>query len=329
MLFSAKERRVSRSICPFLLSLLDTKGGMPMAKRREQRGMDIGQLPYHPQAGYGLDLEILAFSELRRRAGAEMLELAHRYEFYTLVGVTEGACTHRIDFEFVQCAPNTVLALTPGMAHSFGPPTDWEGWIVAFRPEFAWPTACPGAEKSCRILEGLGSVIRLTAKEMRVVTGCIMQMQDDAGLDDSPESVHALLRHQLHTALTRIRMADERGDGRVKLPRPAGSRFREFERLVEEKHRDWHQVSSYAKAMGCAERTLTRATLDAAGLNPKAFIAARLALEAKRLLTHTELKVLEVAEQLRFSDTPNFIKFFQREVGCTPATFRQRQTQAA
>lgn len=298
---------------------------MPMTRRKDQRGVDIAQLPYHPQAGYRFDLEILTFSELRRRAGVEMLELAHRYEFYTLIGVTRGVCTHRVDFEFVQCTPNTVLALTPGMAHSFGPPTDWEGWIVAFRPEFAWPTACPGAEKSCRVLEGLESVIRLTAKEMQVVSRCIMQMGDDAGLGDSQENVHALLRHQLHTVLARIRMADERVD----LPRRAGSRFREFERLVGEKYRDWHQVSSYAKAIGCAERTLTRATLDAAGVNPKRFIADRLTLEAKRLLAHTELKVLEVAEQLCFSDTPNFIRFFQREVGCTPATFRQRQIQAA
>ncbi|WP_407078667.1 AraC family transcriptional regulator [Xanthomonas sp. WCS2018Cala2-21] len=37
---------------------------------------------------------------------------------------------------------------------------------------------------------------------------------------------------------------------------------------------------------------------------------------------------MEVAEQLCFSDTPNFIRLFQRKVGRTPATFRQRQAHA-
>ncbi len=299
-----------------------------MSRQKARCSLDVAQLTYQPQAGYPFDLEVLVFSELRLRAGAELLELAHRYAFSTLIGVTQGTCTHRVDFEFVRCEPGAVVVLTPGMAHSFGPSADWEGWVVAFRPEFAWPAVTASApERGSRMLRRRGGVVRLMPQEMLALTRSVMQMREDANLRDSPQHVHALLRHQLHSTLARIHMVNERNEMQLLPSRRDGGRFRQFEALVEEKYRAWHQVSNYSNAIGCSERTLTRSTLEGAGMTPKAFISARLILEAKRLLAHTELKVLEVAEHLCFSDTPNFIKFFQREVGCTPSTFRQRQLQ--
>jgi AraC-like DNA-binding protein len=65
--------------------------------------------------------------------------------------------------------------------------------------------------------------------------------------------------------------------------------------------------------------------MEAAGTNAKAFIASRISLEAKRLLVHTDVSVTLIAESLGFSEATNFIKFFKRETGCTPAEFRQQQ----
>ena len=60
-------------------------------------------------------------------------------------------------------------------------------------------------------------------------------------------------------------------------------------------------------------------------MNAKAFIASRISLEAKRLLVHTDLSVTLIAESLGFEEATNFIKFFKREAGCTPAEFRREQ----
>jgi AraC-like DNA-binding protein len=58
--------------------------------------------------------------------------------------------------------------------------------------------------------------------------------------------------------------------------------------------------------------------------NAKAFIATRLALEAKRLLTHSALSVGAIADRLGFDDASNFVKFFRRHAGCAPTEFRRR-----
>ena len=102
-------------------------------------------------------------------------------------------------------------------------------------------------------------------------------------------------------------------------------RFKQFRQLVEERLGQWHRVGDYAARMGCTEKSLGRAVAAAAGTTAKAFIAARITLEAKRLLAHTSLSVAAIADKLGFDEPTNFGKFFRREAGCTPVEFRRRQ----
>ena len=95
--------------------------------------------------------------------------------------------------------------------------------------------------------------------------------------------------------------------------------------LVEKHFAAWHQLPRYAQQLGCSEKSLVRASLEAAGVTPKAFISARIVLEAKRLLAHTTWPVARIAQSLGYSDLANFAKFFKREAGCTPTEFRSRQ----
>ena len=50
-----------------------------------------------------------------------------------------------------------------------------------------------------------------------------------------------------------------------------------------------------------------------------------MALEAKRLLACTDLPVAEIGQRLGFPEPTNFGRFFHREVGASPGTFRGRQ----
>jgi AraC-like DNA-binding protein len=98
-----------------------------------------------------------------------------------------------------------------------------------------------------------------------------------------------------------------------------------FQRLVERSFWKRHRVVEYADLLGCSEKSLTRAAMEVAGVKAKAFITSRINLEAKRLLAHTALSIALIGERLGFPDPTNFVKFFKREVGCTPGEFRRRQ----
>ena len=285
----------------------------------------LKRLGYLPRDIYALDLEAFTMSELRQRGGKEVLT-THQYEFHALVLVTQGACTQVVDFEPTKCAPGSLLMLRPGQAHNYGHDPAWDGWNVLFRPEFVLPVS--GAARSLMLavdLERLPGHMALRGKELRTVTRAIEQMRADAQLEAPLDDVNALLRHQLHALLTRLCILKGRQQGQEPVMSPALQRFQRFQQLVEERFAQWHQVANYADRLGYTEKSLTRAVTASMGMTAKAFIAARVVLEAKRLLVHTDLPVATIAEQLGFDEATNFGKFFRREVGGTPAAFRRQQ----
>jgi AraC-like DNA-binding protein len=110
-------------------------------------------------------------------------------------------------------------------------------------------------------------------------------------------------------------------------PTSALLHFMRFQKIVEQRFSEWSQVDAYAKHLACTERSLTRATTKAVNMSAKAFISARINLEAKRLLAHTGLPVSVIAERLCFEEATHFSKFFKRNTGCTPTEFRLRAMQ--
>ncbi|USX21091.1 AraC family transcriptional regulator [Oxalobacteraceae bacterium OTU3REALA1] len=289
-------------------------------------GADIRSLGYRPKAPYLLDLEIFAMADLRRRGSKENVRATHRYEFHTLVCVTRGVCTQVVDFKAIACTPGSVLVLRPGQAHSYGPDEDWEGWNVLFRPEFALPvSASPRELKLAVDMMRLGEHLQLGGDELRQVADAIQQMREDTRMAAAADDVHALLRHQLHALLTRLSIFQGRPTARESPVSRASQRFGRFQQLLDERFAQWHQVADYAGQLGYSEKSLARAVTAVRGTTAKAVIAARINLEAKRLLVHTDLAVAGIAQKLGFEEATNFSKFFKREVGCTPAEFRKRQ----
>jgi len=297
-----------------------------MTKTRHP-GTGIQHLDYQPDGSYPLDLEIFTVSDLRRRVGPGALSSTYRYAFPTLIYMTQGRSTHVVDFEPVRCEPGSLLVLRPGKAHSFGHDEDWDGWMILFRPEFLWPSFATAPDRTAAGgLDGLPLHLTLDEADMPVVTAAIAQMREDARINADSPSVNALLRYQLYTLLARVRMIQERHASQTTPHSRALQRFRDFESLLENKFTTWHQIARYADQLGCSEKSLTRASMEAAGCNPKALITARIILEAKRMLAHSAWSVSRIAESIGFHDLANFVKFFKREAGCTPTEFRRQQT---
>ena len=286
---------------------------------------DIQRLGYRPQAPYQLDLEVFSVADLRLR-GREQVRVTHRYEFHTLVCVTQGTCTQMVDFKSISCAPGSLLVLRAGQAHNYGQDEDWDGWNLLFRPEFVLPVSTTSHDLKLALdLERLPEHMILSSQELRKATDLFQQMREDTLIDAPHEDLHALLRYQLHTLLTRLSILQGRRQTQEPLISPASQRFQRFQQLVGDRFTEWRQVSDYASKLCYTEKSLARAVAAATGMTAKAFIAARINLEAKRLLVHTDLPVVTIAEKLGFDEPTNFSKFFKREVGCTPAEFRRRQ----
>lgn len=284
----------------------------------------LDQLNYRP-SGRELDVEIFHFSDLRRRVSAEQILALYHYSFHTLICVTEGTVIQMVDFQQVPCAAGSLLVLRPGQVHSFGSIEGWDGWMVLFRAEFLPSETQTNADLLPALgLDRLPDHLSLSKADFAAVNEAIARMQQDAASATLPKDLHALLRYELCALLLRLAILQDQHMGAEVTRSPGLQRYARFRRLVEQNYAGWHQVSAYAAALGCTEKSLTRAALEATGQSAKNVIAARIALEAKRLLVHTDRPIYLIAEGLGFEEATNFAKFFKREADLTPIAFRQR-----
>ena len=292
-----------------------------MSKTRK----DATQFSYQPH-GRALDVEVFRVSDLRQRTSAKEIRAHHRYDFHMLVCVTHGDPTQWVDFLPVPCGPGSLIVLRPGQVLGLGDSQDWEGWMVLFRSEFLPSDAQTSADLLPALgLDGLPEHMVLAPPDFEATREMIARMRQDATRTAPPQDVHALLRYQLCAILLRLCIVDGHRIA-AEPPRSQGlQRFVRFRKLVDQNFARWHQVVSYADALGSTEKSLTRAARVASGQNAKSVIAARITLEAKRLLAHTDRPIYLIAEGLGFAEATNFAKFFRRETGLTPAGFRTAQ----
>ncbi len=288
---------------------------------------------YAPPPDYCLDLEIFSIAALRKRAGARMQSLEH-IDFYLLIYLTQGQCTHMIDFESIPCRAGSLLVLHPGQIQRFDTNHDWQGWMLIFRPEFLQPFPPAGIRQGGSTytadaeifghLEQLPPHLALSHREQQAVGETITRMQQDAKLQADPNTLHLLLRSQLHALLVRLHLVQDSSRPSPFTAPAMMKRFIRYRLAVDEHFRHWHRVADYAKQLGCTEKTLGRATRAVAGISAKAFLSKRIALEAKRLLCHTATPIGTIASTLGFDEAANFVNFFRREAGCSPGEFRRR-----
>jgi AraC-like DNA-binding protein len=300
--------------------------GQTMNARRKNV-KEIQQVGYRPPGEYPLDVEVFSVAELKRRVDIAHFRAAHRIEFYLLICITHGQCIHTVDFKPIDCKAGTVLMLRPAQAQQFDAESDWDGWLVIFRPEFLLPSQLAGNIADIKLavdLDALPDVMAVDREQSKTLAGAITQMHSDAMLQVPAKDLHNLLRHQLYSLLLRLQIFHGQRESKGKRAANSIVRFKRFQQLVEKNFAKWHQVSDYAKVIGCSEKSLTRAVSEVTGNAAKSYIASRINLEAKRLLAHTALPIGLISDRVGFEEATNFVKFFKREVGCSPGEFRRR-----
>lgn len=299
-----------------------------------QAGKDAALLPEvrfeNPRLA-ALGVEPMSVAELRRKAGARLSQ-PERVDFFMLMLVTAGQGVHTVDFLSWPVRPGTVIFVQPGQVQQWQAEDAYEGALVLIDPG-ALPDVA--GQVLARELALLGLVewqaaLDLEGAALQAVRAGMAQLREDfaafagAGLDI------ALIRHELMALLVRVARAQQArqqaGAGQGEGARLA---YRLFVQALEAGFAQAHSLQYYARRLGYSASTLSRACMAAEGRTAKAVISRRIALEARRLLAHSPAAVADVAHRLGFSEATNFVKFFRRETGLTPAAFRKAMTRAA
>ncbi|MEL6866358.1 MAG: helix-turn-helix transcriptional regulator [Bacteroidota bacterium] len=99
---------------------------------------------------------------------------------------------------------------------------------------------------------------------------------------------------------------------------------REFNFLVESHFKTKHTVAEYADLLHKSPKTLSNLFSKYQEKRPLQIIQERLMVEARRLLSYTEMTVKEVAYELGFDSIQAFSRFFKTKEGLSPKDFREK-----
>ncbi|MEU9126228.1 helix-turn-helix transcriptional regulator [Streptomyces sp. NPDC048506] len=280
----------------------------------KNRQLSVADVAYRPSLSAPLGMDVLGFAELSTRGSRRGLDLAAplRPDFHHLIHVRHGPVRHTVDFQDFTLDSGSWLWVRAGQVHQYVPRDhpSARGTIVIWQPGFV--PAEPLRHDSPMLPTGRHA--RSTSLALRHL---VHEYGDLAAI---PLDAHIeALRHLLSVLLLRLAHACPPPAA----PGPVSDVFHSFRTAVERDFAASHHVSDYATALGYSARTLTRAVQSATGSSAKQYLDARILLEARRLLVHTDATSAEISRRLGFPDPSDFTKFFRTRDGATPLRFRE------
>ncbi|MFI6011213.1 helix-turn-helix domain-containing protein [Streptomyces sp. NPDC051243] len=263
--------------------------------------------------------------EVRELAPPKLMASPHRLEFHQLLLVTEGTGSYSIDSTRVSCRRGTLLWARPNQVIQSFPKPGLDADLIMFIESF--PLRMPPH------MGMLDDVLRpshwqLSETELSSFQRVLSVLKEEFERSDRG-LCEEMLKHLLAVILLHIdqlcRSHREDHQSNALANSESGDLFLRFRRELDRSYRSTRLVEDYAAALNCSTRALSRACRAIAGTSAKDVIDSRVALEARRLLAHTDLPISAVARQLGFSEVTNFGKFFVRRVDMTPGAFRREE----
>ncbi|MBO9730276.1 MAG: helix-turn-helix domain-containing protein [Chitinophaga sp.] len=215
---------------------------------------------------------------------------------------------------------------SPGLVYSFAHNNSLEGYLVYFKPG-AFSFFRPDFHSQFTLFDShrtnlfkFGhSMFGQLAQHFEAVFSAYEHSDKDGHLEARLKLL-GLLCHLEGFALER---------NRAEMPTTRQEQLlRNFIQMVDNNYIHKRTIKEYADMLSVSSNYLSQSVKQVSGRNALSFIAERLATEAKSLIQYTNFEIAQIAYQLNFSDPTNFGRFFRKQVGMSPSTFRQQRRQS-
>lgn len=266
----------------------------------------IRHMTYQPAGRPAGSVETMTFGRLRALNDGG----TQRADFHVLAVIDTGSGSVTVDFRRHPLQDRSAVWIPPGAVHRWDNIADVAGHLVLFVPT----SPVTRATRELAASPDPAAHWTITDADWPFVDTALnhLLLEVSAPPGDSrkelPDILLSALITRLHPPHAEARLTPEV--------------FRLFRSSVEAHYRQHHAADYYARALGYAPRTLSRAVQQATGRTAKAYIVERIVLEAKRLLAHDRLTAARCADVLGFPDASNFSVFFRKATGMRPGVWQ-------
>jgi len=248
----------------------------------------------------------------------------HRFEYYTIMLITEGEGWHYIDYEKYFLKKGSLILISKNQIQKYEENSSLEGIVVLFTDNFLqknlnhthlkthinifnYHLYTPmielkesGYKDFFELIERINFEYELDFDEIK---GKILGTFLNALLFKTER----IFRHK-HTNLEGHKHYNE---------------FKRFSDLLEKMLIERKDAKFYADTMNISYKHLNEVCKTISSKTVKEFITDSLILEIKRYLNGTNMSVKEIAYMFGFDEATNLHKIFKRETGMTTLEFRQ------
>lgn len=251
--------------------------------------------------------------------GRNMFEQPHKHDFYLVFFVEKGSGVHNVDFTQYTVDDNQVYFIRPGQVHNWALDVDTSGFQLMLSPEivaiFSNLSPFPFFEQS------VPSCLSLNKKEFLEFRNHLHEIE--LILPDNDLLTKEIVLLRLHLLLKLLQK-----DYLQQFPDHASSTkpekmIKRFTALIDDHFNEESSVNFYADKLSITPNYLNILSQKYLKTPASDVIKERTILEAKRLLTSTDLSIKEIAYQLGFNDNGYFSKVFKKYAGKTPGDFKE------
>jgi AraC family transcriptional activator of pobA len=228
-------------------------------------------------------------------------------DYFELIVLNQGSGYHTIDDTSYEVLPPSVYFLKPGQTHCWDFSRIPKGYVILFREELL-------NRQGLEIVYNLPPHILL--KESDTLFELIKRFHQDY---KAPASI-TILKVYLQLILLKVAAESDTSANGDSAFHPV---YYKFKSLVNEHYQLLKKIQDYAEILKIPVTQLTSICKAISGKTPSMLLNERVLLEAKSLLSNTELSIKEVAANLEFSDSSHFVKFFKLYTNLTPGNYRE------
>ena len=288
-------------------------------------GNDLVNLTFRHSKGFELGLDIFTLSALyeRQQSLEHKITEPHSIGFYILIYVESGIGTHTVDFQTFRVEPHTLAIISKHQIQQFDPKLQLQGYIILITEEFLHRALFDLEGNAANLLfEPISTQAHFLQHANSVLPHIHRLTEEYSGTSQDLQHIPILTRELGILLLKAERLRNCQLSESVQLAE-SSPRLIAFRDLLEQKYNNHWTAGMYADELGFSKKTLGMLTRKHLNRSPKEVIDQRLLLEIKRLLSHTDQSIKEIAIHLGFEDPSNLNKFFKRVQGHTPTTFRK------
>lgn len=284
--------------------------------------LNIKNLPVHTFESFSDDTSDFIINSFNEMGFLSRTHIPHRHSFYEIIYIKQGEGDHIIDFKTYPIKPESLYFFSPDQIHFWQVTKTLEGSSIKFSESFLMLP--PSELYQSEYMDFFHSTeyppnIALSDSKGEEIKYLFNRIEKEYHSNGHIRNLK--IRSYLIILLIEIQRIFMAGfDKRDALKGSAIVSL--FKKMVSKNFLIHRSPAYYADELGISEAYLHELAKDNTGMTPGQIIRKEIAMEAKRMLAYTTDTISEIGYKLSFEDPSYFGRFFKRETGLSPKSFR-------